>query len=70
MARYCPRNGACVNAAKCAGTPHSGVPDPGPDAKTSQRDHWNNSDYKTSDKAKRFIDTITQPESYWWAGGE
>ena len=46
------------------------TPDPGPDAKTSQRDHWNNSDYKTSDKAKRFIDTITQPESYWWAGGE
>ena len=46
------------------------TPEPGPDAKKSQRDHWNKSDYKTADKAKRFIDTITQPESYWWAGGE
>ena len=46
------------------------TPEPGPDAKKSQRDHWNKSDYKTADEAKRFIDTITQPESYWWAGGE
>ena len=46
------------------------TPEPPADAKKSARDHWNNSDYKTADKAKPFLETITQPESYWWAGGE
>ena len=46
------------------------TPEPGPGATDHQRDHWNKSAYKTADKAKRFIDTISQPESYWWAGGE
>src|SRR5262249_17955304 len=31
------------------------TPEPGPDAKKSQRSHWESSEYKTADKAKRFL---------------
>ena len=45
-------------------------PDPSDKKYDKKLKHWNKSDYKTADKAKRFLDTITKPESYWWAGGE
>jgi cell wall-associated NlpC family hydrolase len=45
-------------------------PDPSDKKYDKKLKHWNKSDCKTADKAKRFLDTITKPESYWWAAGD
>ena len=48
------------------------VPEPDP-SDTKRYNYWssdNKKNYQTPDKAKRFLDTISKPQSFWWAGGE